>query len=204
MTAGAAPRGEPSFGTSRLSLRPWRVDEAAVLRELWTERDPRVPPHRRIDADGHPTLGELKDSIRTGEPSSLGMLAIERNVALDVIGYCGLVDSGQDLRESRSWRSNCCAGSGVRATRLRPRGRSWTGPDRRGTNDFGPRCGIGTHLLAVSWPKSASQRPTTGKSTRPAGPPVHHETALTGQYAVHVVARRCALLVKYGEACSCC
>ena len=42
----------PSFETARLLLCPWRADEAAVLRALWTERDPRVPPHRRIDADG--------------------------------------------------------------------------------------------------------------------------------------------------------
>lgn len=71
------------------------MDEAAVLRELWTERDPRVPPHRRIGADGHPTLAALEDSIRTDQPSSLGVLAIEQKAALDVIGYCGLVDSGR-------------------------------------------------------------------------------------------------------------
>jgi RimJ/RimL family protein N-acetyltransferase len=92
MTAGSAPDGGLWFETSRLLLRPWRVAEAAVLRELWTERDPRVPPHRRIDADGHPTLAELEDSIRTSQQSSTGVLAIERKVAGDVIGYCGLVD----------------------------------------------------------------------------------------------------------------
>lgn len=97
MNAGATPYGEPSFETGRLLLRPWRVAEAAVLRELWTERDPRVPPHRRIDADGHPTLAELEDSIRTNRPSSLGLLALERKAAGDVIGYCGLVDSRREL-----------------------------------------------------------------------------------------------------------
>lgn len=65
------------------------------MRELWTERDPRVPPHRRIDAEGHPTVTELGDSIRTNQPSSVGLLAIERKVDRDVIGYCGLVDSGR-------------------------------------------------------------------------------------------------------------
>jgi ribosomal-protein-alanine N-acetyltransferase len=95
MIADATPHGEVSFETSRLVLRSWRVAEAAVLRELWTERDPRVPPHRRIDEDGHPTLAELEDSIRTNQPSSIGLLAIERKVARDVIGYCGLVDSGR-------------------------------------------------------------------------------------------------------------
>lgn len=95
MTADATSHGELSFETSRLLLRPWRVAEATVLRELWTERDPRVPPHRRIDADGHPTLAELEGAIRTNQPSSIGVLAIERKAARDVIGYCGLVDSGR-------------------------------------------------------------------------------------------------------------
>ncbi|WP_203935538.1 GNAT family N-acetyltransferase [Planosporangium mesophilum] len=79
----------------RLLLRPWRVAEAVVQRELWTERDPRVPPHRRIGADGHPTVAELEDSIRANQPSSIGLLAIERKVAGDVIGYCGLIDGGR-------------------------------------------------------------------------------------------------------------
>jgi RimJ/RimL family protein N-acetyltransferase len=51
-----------------------------------------VPPHRRIDADGHPTLAELEESIRTNQPSSIGLLAVERKAARDVIGYCGLID----------------------------------------------------------------------------------------------------------------
>ena len=81
--------------TGRLLLRPWRISEAVVLHELWTERDPRVPPHRRIDADGHPTVTDLEDWIRTNQPSSIGLLAVERKVDRDVIGYCGLIDSGR-------------------------------------------------------------------------------------------------------------
>ncbi|MEV4052022.1 GNAT family N-acetyltransferase [Amycolatopsis sp. NPDC049688] len=77
--------------TERLLLRPWRAGEAVVQRELWAERDPRVPPHRRIDADGHPTVAELEEAIRAGRPSSSGLLAIERKAAGDVIGYCGLI-----------------------------------------------------------------------------------------------------------------
>lgn len=65
------------------------------MRQLWTERDPRVPPHRRIDAEGRPTLEELEESIRANPPSSVGLLAIERKADRDVIGYCGLVDSGR-------------------------------------------------------------------------------------------------------------
>ena len=81
--------------TERLLLRPWRVAEAVIQRELWTERDARVPPHRRIDADGHPTVTELEDSIRADRPSSTGLLAVERKDEGDVIGYCGLVESGR-------------------------------------------------------------------------------------------------------------
>jgi ribosomal-protein-alanine N-acetyltransferase len=81
--------------TGRLLLRPWRIGEAVVLPELWTERDPRVPQHRRIDADGHPTVTDLEDWIRTNQPSSIGLLAVERKAAHDVIGCCGLIDSGR-------------------------------------------------------------------------------------------------------------
>ncbi|MCX5401945.1 GNAT family N-acetyltransferase [Streptomyces sp. NBC_00102] len=95
MTGGAAGGSEVVLETGRLLLRPWRVAEAAVQRELWTERDPRVPPHRRIDEDGHPTVAELEDSIRDDQVWSTGLLAIERKASRDVIGYCGLVDSGR-------------------------------------------------------------------------------------------------------------
>jgi RimJ/RimL family protein N-acetyltransferase len=95
MAGDATPGPEVVLETGRLLLRPWRVAEAVVQRELWAERDPRVPPHRRIDADGHPTVADLEESIRTSQPSSLGLLAVERKAARDVIGYCGLVDSGR-------------------------------------------------------------------------------------------------------------
>jgi [ribosomal protein S5]-alanine N-acetyltransferase len=95
MAGAATPRQEVVLETDRLLLRPWRVSEAAIQRELWTERDPRVPPHRRIDADGHPTIADLEEGIRAAQPSSIGLLAVERRAAGDVIGYCGLVDSGR-------------------------------------------------------------------------------------------------------------
>lgn len=82
--------------TDRLLLRPWRVSDAEVQRQLWTERDPRVPPHRRIGSDGRPTVADLEDLIRCGEPPDrIGLLAIERIVERDVIGYCGLIGSGR-------------------------------------------------------------------------------------------------------------
>ena len=96
MADGGAPDCEVVLETDRLILRPLRVGEAAVQRELWLERDPRVPPHRRIDADGRPTVADLEESIRVNPPSSaMGLLAVERKAAGDVVGYCGLVDSGR-------------------------------------------------------------------------------------------------------------
>jgi ribosomal-protein-alanine N-acetyltransferase len=95
MAGRATPDREVVLETGRLLLRPWRVAEAVVQRELWTERDPRVPPHRRIGADGRPTVADLEEWIRTDQPSSIGLLAVQRKAAGDVIGYCGLVDSGR-------------------------------------------------------------------------------------------------------------
>ena len=95
MAAEVTQGREVVLETGRLLLRPWRVAEAVVERELWTERDPRVPPRRRIDADGHPTVAELEDYTRTNQPSSFGVLAIERKTTGDVIGYCGLIDGGR-------------------------------------------------------------------------------------------------------------
>lgn len=83
--------------TERLLLRPWRVQEAAIHRELWTERDPRVPAHRRIDADGRPSVADLENWIRQAARTSgdgLGLPALERKAEGDVIGYCGLVEGG--------------------------------------------------------------------------------------------------------------
>lgn len=91
--SGALPSRPVALETDRLLLRPWRVVEAVIQRELWTERDPRVPPHRRIDADGHPTIDDLEARILMNRSPEL--LAVERKDTHDVIGYCGLIDSGR-------------------------------------------------------------------------------------------------------------
>ncbi|WP_245613930.1 GNAT family N-acetyltransferase [Knoellia sinensis] len=54
-----------------------------------------MPPHRHIDADGRPTVTELEASIRHDQVWSTGLLAVERKSDRDVIGYCGLVDTGR-------------------------------------------------------------------------------------------------------------
>ena len=91
--------GEVVLETERLVLRRWRVGEAVVQRELWSERDLRVPPHRRIDADGHPTVAEIEEWIRGDQASSIGLLAVERKAGGDVIGYCGLIYGGHGTDE---------------------------------------------------------------------------------------------------------
>jgi [ribosomal protein S5]-alanine N-acetyltransferase len=75
--------------TERLVLRRQRADDAAAYRELWTERDPRVPPHRRIEPDGRPTVEDVAARIRADMAES-ALLTITRTLEGDVIGYCGL------------------------------------------------------------------------------------------------------------------
>ena len=81
--------------TDRLILRRRTVGEAAIYRQLWTERDRRVPPHRQIDREGRPTVEDIAAQIRAErEESGPGILAVERKGTADVIGYWGLVFHG--------------------------------------------------------------------------------------------------------------
>lgn len=87
--------GPAALETDRLILRRRRVDEACIYRRLWTERDPRVPPHRRIDPAGRPTVEDIAAQIRAEHAEAgPGILAVERKGTADVIGYCGLVFHG--------------------------------------------------------------------------------------------------------------
>jgi RimJ/RimL family protein N-acetyltransferase len=81
--------------TERLILRPQDPDDAVVFRQLWLERDPRVPAHRRIDRDGRPTEADIARYIL--EASGEGRPGLRTVVLRDtgkVIGYCGLVYDG--------------------------------------------------------------------------------------------------------------
>jgi [ribosomal protein S5]-alanine N-acetyltransferase len=81
--------------TDRLILRHPTVGEAAIYRQLWTERDPRVPPHRRINSEGRPTVEDVAAQIRAArEELGPGILAVQRKGTADVIGYCGLSING--------------------------------------------------------------------------------------------------------------
>ena len=71
------------------------MDEVAIYRQLWAERDPRLPPHRRISPEGRPTEEDIAAQIRAErEESRPGILAVERKGTADVIGYCGLTFHG--------------------------------------------------------------------------------------------------------------
>lgn len=76
--------------TGRLVLRRRKAEEAATYRRLWTERDPRVPEHRRIDADGRPTEADIAAQLGA-EP---GLLAVHRRDTGEILGYCGLTVHG--------------------------------------------------------------------------------------------------------------
>ena len=81
--------------TDRLILRRRRVGEAAVYRQLWAERDLRVPAHRRMNSEGRPTVEDIAAQIRAErEEPGPGILAVERKGTADVIGYCGLTVHG--------------------------------------------------------------------------------------------------------------
>ena len=90
-----APRVPDEARTDRLVLRRRIEADAAVIRTLWSERDPRVPPHRRIGPDGRPTVEDIAARIRAERDSpGPGLLAIVRKREGDVIGYCGLRHDG--------------------------------------------------------------------------------------------------------------
>lgn len=82
-----------TLDTDRLVLRPHRVGDAAVFGRLWTERDVRVPAHRRLSAEGRPTVADIAAQIRD-QDTKPGLLTVQRKDAADVIGYCGLVFDG--------------------------------------------------------------------------------------------------------------
>ena len=81
--------------TDRLILRRRRADEAAVYRQLWTERDLRVPPHRQISAAGRPSVADIAGQISAeDEAARPGLLAVQRKDSGHAIGYCGLLFAG--------------------------------------------------------------------------------------------------------------
>lgn len=80
--------------TERLLLRSWRIGDAAFHRQLWAERDPRVPAHRRLTRDGHPSVAEMEAWLRGYEQvPAPGLLVVQRKGSETVLGYCGLIEN---------------------------------------------------------------------------------------------------------------
>lgn len=94
MSRNQAPLPRDVLETERLRLRPWRIDDAPFHRQLWLERDSRVPAHRRITPDGRPTLNEMEDWLRHYEQMPApGLLVVEHRESAITLGYCGLVSN---------------------------------------------------------------------------------------------------------------
>ena len=87
----------PEMETLRLRLRRQTIEDAPVFRHLWTERDERVPAHRRLDTDGRPDTDDIRAHIQGAEASPL--LTVERIDTGEPIGYCGLVYGGEGVGE---------------------------------------------------------------------------------------------------------
>jgi RimJ/RimL family protein N-acetyltransferase len=86
--------------TDRLRLRPWRASDAEPYRLLWAARDRRSI--RRLDADGRPTVEDLRERIAgqlANTESGLALYAIERLAGPDFIGYCGLIVGQASIEE---------------------------------------------------------------------------------------------------------
>lgn len=86
--------GGETLRTDRLILRSQAVTDAEVFHRLWTERDERVPAHRKLDADGRPTVSEIAADIANEGRERSDLLSVEDAASGEVYGYCGLIFEG--------------------------------------------------------------------------------------------------------------
>lgn len=86
--------GGATLCTQRLILRPQEVEDAEVFRRLWTERDERVPAHRKLDADGHPTVADISAHIADADSERSDLLSVQDAATGELYGYCGLIFEG--------------------------------------------------------------------------------------------------------------
>lgn len=90
----------PPFTTQRLTLRRMRPADAELQHTLWEQRDARVPEHRRIDANGKPTVTDIALWISREEHSDrrFHLLTVVESSTGNAIGYCGLNPDARDHR----------------------------------------------------------------------------------------------------------
>lgn len=90
--------GRETLQTARLTLRPQAVTDAEVFHRLWTERDERVPAHRKLDAQGHPTVSDIAARIANEASARSDLLTVQDAATGEVYGYCGLIfeDNGAE------------------------------------------------------------------------------------------------------------
>lgn len=86
--------GEATLRTDRLTLRPQAIGDADVFHRLWSERDERVPAHRKLDAEGRPTVSDIATHIAGEKSAHSDLLTVVDRSTGDVHGYCGLIFEG--------------------------------------------------------------------------------------------------------------
>ncbi|MFJ2541761.1 GNAT family N-acetyltransferase [Microbacterium sp. NPDC087589] len=86
--------GEATLRTDRLTLRPQEVGDAEVFHRLWGERDERVPAHRKLDADGRPTVSDIATHIAGAKSARSDLLTVADRSTGDICGHCGLIFEG--------------------------------------------------------------------------------------------------------------
>lgn len=67
-----------------------------MFRELWRERDHRVPLHRQVDEHGRPSVSDIAERIHIQEMVRWKLYAVELKATGGVLGYCGLVENSMD------------------------------------------------------------------------------------------------------------
>jgi hypothetical protein len=142
--------------TDRLVLRQSRVDEAVIYRQLWMERDPRVPPHRRIDATGRPAVEDVAAEIRAEHGVWSGLLAVERKTRRTSSGIAVCLLVGMVRPTSLSWPTSCCVRLTAAVTQLRQDGLWSPGRAKRATVGCGLGSATGMPRRGESWRSSSS------------------------------------------------
>lgn len=159
MKAGLRARGAlggETLRTARLTLRPQAVTDAEVFHRLWTERDERVPAHRKLDAEGHPTVSDIATHIANEESERSDMLSVEDASTGEVYGYCGLIFEGNGAEGEPEIAFELLRSAHNRGYATEAPQPFSCGPARQAMNERGQASGNGTSPRAACSRSSAS------------------------------------------------